>query len=373
MKLIKYWMTVVIFAVTISIEAQEEDSAVKDFEWEAGYVGDIGRNFDGGISKGNTVMGVLSYGATIRTEKIWKGGEFYFQGMTTHGKGLSANYVGDQQFISNIENDNYWFFVEKLYYRQYFERGWLTIGLQDLNQDFLVSEGGSYFLNSSFGIPSTYPLNFSVPIYPKTALAISGMYTINDRWSISTAVFDGDCGSLDRDRTNTKWTLRTDEGFLMVGELAFTPGDRLQIKGGGMYHTADFPDLLDTTKIHKGVYGMYALIDYSLLKNQDKHVSCFTQVAYHPTKANYNSLYVGGGVVVQGYLFNRTNDYLGLGAAYARFFDDTFECDIECSYCFCISQHVALMPSFHYVIHPGGQQSGLANATAGMLRVVLTK
>ncbi|MGC8803908.1 MAG: carbohydrate porin [Bacteroidales bacterium] len=364
---------VILLGSRVTLGAQEDSMQVKVFEWEAGYVGDLSRNFDGGISRGNTLMGVLSVGATFRTDKLWQGGEFYFQGMSTHGKGLSAHYVGDQQVISSIENGDYWFFFEKFYYRQNIGNGWLKVGLQDLNQDFLVSDGGSNFINSSFGIPSTYPLNFSAPIYPKTALAISGLYNFTDKWSVKLAVFDGDCGSLDDDKINTKWRLHKQEGFLWVGELAFKPDERLHIKGGWMYHTANFTEITDSSKKQKGVYGMYMLMDYSLVKRSNRSISCFAQIAYHPSKVNYNPLYVGGGFIVQGYLFNRANDYLGLGAAYARFYDHSYECDIECCYFINLNAHISIVPSVHYVLHPGGKEADLSNATAGILRVILTK
>lgn len=373
MNQLKYLFALAIINITIALNAREDTTQVKVFEWEVSYVGDIARNFGGGIARGNTLMGVFSYGATFRTDKLWQGGEFYCQGMSTHGRGLSANYVGDQQVISNIENGDYWFFFEKFYYRQNFGKGWLTVGLQDLNQDFLVSEGGSNFINSSFGIPSSYPLNFNAPIYPKTALAVSGLYNFAEKWSVKLAVFDGDCGSLESDKTNTKWRLHMQEGFLWIGELAYKPDERLQIKGRGMYHTANFAEIMDSTRIQKGVYGIYMLMDYIMVKHSDRSISCFTQVAYHPSKANYNPLYVGGGFILQGYLFNRADDYLGLGAAYARFYDNSYECDIECSYCINLNAHISLMPSVHYVVHPGGKASGLSNATAGILRVILTK
>ncbi|MCX7986251.1 MAG: carbohydrate porin [Bacteroidales bacterium] len=369
---IKYYSLFVI-TLFVSVNAQEDTIRKKVFEWEAGYVGDLSRNFDGGIKRGNTLMGVLSLGATIYTDRFWEGGKLYVQSMSTHGKGLSMYYVGDQQFISGIENDNYLFFMEKLYYRQNFNKGWITIGLQDLNQDFLVSEGGSHFTNSSFGIPSTYPLNFSAPIYPKTALAITAMCSFSDKWTLKTGVFDGDCGDLAKDRTNTKWKIHTHEGFLYVGELSYSPIEKIKVKAGGMYHTASFPDIADSTKSIRGTYGFHALIDYQLASSENQQLSCFTQFAYHPSKASNNTLYIGGGIVAKGYLFNRSDDYIGLGVACARFFDKSFECDIECNYCITVHQHVSIMPTFHYIINPGSSSSGLPNATAGILRIILSK
>jgi len=140
MKHLKY-VVFVVFIVTGQILAAQTDSTVSDvFAWDASYIGDLGQNFDGGIKKGNTLMGLLSLGASLRTDRLWKGGELYGQVMSSHGKGLSANYIGDLQYVSSIENGNYWIFVEKFYYRQHLGRGWLTLGLQDLNQDFLVSD-----------------------------------------------------------------------------------------------------------------------------------------------------------------------------------------------------------------------------------------
>lgn len=373
MKHLKY-VVFVVFIVTGQILAAQTDSTVSDvFAWDASYIGDLGQNFDGGIKKGNTLMGLLSLGASLRTDRLWKGGELYGQVMSSHGKGLSANYIGDLQYVSSIENGNYWIFVEKFYYRQHFRWGWLTIGLQDLNQDFLVNDGGCHFVNSSFGTPSTFPLNFPAPIYPKTTLAVSGMYSLSDEWTIKLAVFDGDCGTLERDKINMRWEVPGKNELLWIGELSYVPMERIQIKVGGIYHTGNFPEIEDSSKVYKGVFGTYTLVDWSIIQRPHKRISSFAMVSYHPSKGNYNPLYLGGGLVIQGYIFNRAEDHLGLGFAYARFYDHSYECDIECNYCIGINQHISLMPSFHYVLHPGGGMADLRNATAGILRIILTK
>jgi porin len=352
--------------MSISTSFAEEER--KSVEWTLIYTSDIARNFSGGIKRGNTYMGLVSAGFAINTDKLWDGGEFNFLAMNSHGKGLSSNYIGDLQVVSNIENGNYTF-IELLYYKQNFSNSWVAIGLQDMNQEFVVSQLASNFINSSFGIPSTFPLNYAVPIYPKTGLGISVMYSITALSSVKIGLFDGNSGNLDEDKYNLKWKLNRKEGSLGIVEMDNTLSDKLRMVVGCMYVSANMPGIIDTSRIFHGSYGVYSLFDYQLYKNIDKEAGAFIQLAYHPQKCNFNQLYFGIGTIFKGFLFHRSDDQFGIGMAYARFIDKNYESDLEFNYNFNLGEHLSIMPNFHYVIHPAGV--GIGNSFAAIVRIVL--
>jgi porin len=362
------------FVVMFASIAQSSDSCSNNsVELNLVYTADAGRNFSGGIKAGNVYMGLLKADIIVRSDKLIKGSEFVLQLMNSHGGYLSGNYVGDMQIISNIENGNYTF-LEKFYYRQNFSKFSFVVGLQDLNEEFVTCEYGGALTNSSFGIHSAFPLNFSVPIYPKTTLAIVAIYSFNDNFTFKTSLFDGDAGSLEEDPHNIKWTLSPEEGYLNVNEFEYkTNSDKpLCVKLGEMYNTGEFVDTDNDSAKVKGDMGFYATCDKLVFKSGSRKVGLFGQLAIFPSKANYNTLYVGGGLNFTGMFEKRSDDCLAAGCAYSKLFDDTYECDLEFNYMFAFGNHITVQPTFHYIIHPGANL-GLKNAFAGFVRFSLTK
>jgi porin len=344
----------------------------KTVEWDLNYTGDIARNFVGGKAVGNAYMGLLKGDITLNMDKFWKGGKFKLEIMNTHGKNLSENYIGDLQIASNIENGNYTF-LEKLYFEQKISKLTFLIGLQDLNENFCVNEYGGSLTNSSFGIHSTFPLNFGVPIYPKTALAIASYIYFTDKFFLRAAIFDGDAGSLDEDKHNLDWSISKEDGLLWITEGEYIPNTEklTDIKVGFFYHTANFISQSDSTII-KGNYGFHGIINKEILTINSLKTGLFGQVAYFPSKANFNNLYLGGGLNFSGISAKRPDDYLALGFAYAQIYKKTAECDIEINYCFSVGNHFSLQPCFHYIINPGANQ-GYKNSLAGFLRFSIFK
>ncbi len=363
--------TLIFYAINIKGQDSTE-SKVTIVEPILSYTCDAGRNFSGGIKTGNAFMGLLSAGAIIHSDKLWKGGSFSFQVMNTHGYNLSENYIGDLQIASNIENGDFTF-IENLMYRQDISTLSILIGLQDLNAEFCVSEYGGALTNSSFGIHSTFPLNFGVPLYPKTALAIAGLYSLNDNFTFRASLWDGNAGSLEDDPHNFDWSISTEEGLLTVEEVEYkSSSEKLtDIKVGAFYHTGEFTDTDDDTTIIKNNMGFYAICDKQLYENGSRIFGAFGQIAIFPSDANFNTAYIGGGLTFSGIMKKRPEDCLAAGFAYSRIFDNTYECDIECNYNFTINDYIALQPAFHYIIHPGANQ-GLDNAFATFLRISLS-
>jgi porin len=363
---------VFVFMSLVSNGQDSTESKISIIEPTLGYTCDIARNFSGGIKTGNAYMGLVDAGVLIHTDKLWKGGAFSFEIMNTHGYNLSGNCVGDLQVISNIENGDYTF-LENVMYRQDFSKLSLLVGLQDLNAEFCVSEYGGALTNSSFGIQSTFPLNFGVPLYPKTALALAGLFSLNDNITIRASLWDADAGSLEDDPHNFDWSISTEEGLLTVEEIEFkSSSEKLtDVKVGGFYHSGEFTNTDDDTSAIKGNMGFYAICDKQIYSNGTRMLGVFGQLAIFPSKANFNTAYIGAGMDFAGILEKRPDDCLAAGFAYSRLFDKTYECDIEFNYSIALIQHLSLQPAFHYIIHPGANQ-GLDNAIAAFLRISLS-
>jgi porin len=362
-----------IFLVYSFSIAQENDSLGTRFmEWNLSYTCDVGRNFSGGIKRGNTYMGLFLGGISLYTDRIWKGGTFTVQLMNSHGYCLSENFVGDVQIISNIENGNYTF-MEEFYYHQDLSKLSLTVGLQDLNAEFCVSEYSSNLTNSSFGIHISFPLNFAIPIYPKTAIAIAGQYHFTEKLTLHASLWDGDAGSLEDDPHNMHWTISKDDGFLTVEEMEYSSmsNRNTSIKIGGLYHTNSSSDSTEENTLQNRNLSIYAIVDQTFFATETKKIGAFVRVASFPTKTDYKTAYMGAGLSIAGLFTNKPADCFSLGYTYSRYYHSVYECDIECNYNLSIGNKICLQPTLHYIINPGAQRE-YANAFAGFLRMTLT-
>jgi porin len=359
---------IILTAFSNQIQSQEDSTKIPTFEPTLSYTCDAGRNFSGGIKTGNGCMGMVNAGVLIHTDNLWQGGEFYAEIKNTHGYNLSENYIGDMQVASNIENGNFTF-LSQLYYKQTIDKFSVLTGVHDLNTEFVISDLAGALTNSSFGISSTFPLNFPVSIYPKPALALIASYNFNENFSFRTALYDGDAGSLDDDPHNLDFSISSEQGFLSINEITYssTNGLTTVLKLGGYYHTSEFGSLSDSIGVEKGNYGFYAIVDKGVYENGDRKIGIFGQLGLAPSDANFNKAYVGAGINCCGLFANRADDCFAVGMAYARTFDKKYECDLECNYNFSVNKYINIQPCIHYILNPGAN-AGLDNAFAGFLR-----
>lgn len=349
----------------------------KAFSSSVTYLGDFASNLSGGKQTGSTYLGIASLSIGFETEKIglWKGGEFFIHGAATHGGVPSKKLLGDFQVASNIEAGNHTY-IQELYYKHKFEIAEFTIGLQDLNADFVVSEFAGSFINSSFGIPSLISSNVPVPIFPLTALGVSAMFSLSEDVTIRTAVFDGLPESFDSNEYNLGWRLNTDDGLLYFSELQYSynlallPGS---IKAGGYFHTH-----LKTVNEDNGVketlfnknYGFYLIADQTIARHRDGDVGLFTQFAVSPSDRNDNHYFLGGGLIYTGLLNKNGNDELGVAAACAGFCDKNIynETTIELFYKYPMNENLFIQPDLQYIINPASGDVALNNALAAIIR-----
>ena len=141
--------------------------------FEPMYYGEVFTNTRGGLrTKGATqYLGLLEFPVIVDFEKTQSSlpGRFYVLAQTTHGRGLSRDFVGDMLVLSNIDSfrnitrvsEYWWEFVP-------FEYLTLRVGKQDLNTEFLYMSLAEDFIQSTYGLsPST-----AFPTYPDQSMGI---------------------------------------------------------------------------------------------------------------------------------------------------------------------------------------------------------
>src|SRR3989339_725716 len=173
-------------------------------------------------------------------------------------------------FIKNMESGHYTGLYE-FWYRQRFGGFSFLVGQHDLNSEFVGTEYGGTFINSSFGIVPTISLNIPVSIYPMAAPAIIGNYIKENNFSIKLGIYDGDPGDSETNRYNIHPNINAHEGYLMIGEfemLSLVNKKSECFKVGGYYHSGDFTSYKDTTKAIKGSYGFYVISDWVILSSK---------------------------------------------------------------------------------------------------------
>ncbi len=326
---------------------------------ESAYTSEFVRDFSGGTPGGNNVIyqDNLDLTMTLDSKKLglWQGGTLFVYGLRNHGGDPSADIIGDLQTASNIEAPDQ-FIVHEAWYEQQFSDGFISVlvGMHDLNSEFYVTDYGSLFMNSSFGIGPDMSTNVPVSVFPKAGLAIRFRVTPTNTSYVQAAIYDGD--------PSTR-SIHSAEGKLMLGEAGFSIGTATY-KVGYWNHSAD--------KVFAGQtfgndYGMYGIIDQEIMHfDEDSMIGAFFQYGWAPAARNAITRYIGVGFHLHGMISMRHEDDIGIAIARA----DTHmgaETTLELTYRLVPMSWLTIQPSYQIIRNPGGDPA-IHTANVGLLR-----
>ncbi len=345
---------------------------------EASYIGDFVGNISGGNKRGTAYLGMANLKIGFETGNIglWNNGEFFINGAGTHGATPSEKLFGDFQVASNIEAGNH-IYIQELWYKHNFGSTQLTLGLQDLNAEFLANDYAAKFINSSFGIPSIIAENIPVPIFPLTALGVTGKFRLSDALEFKAALFDGLPEGFENNQYNLNWQLSSGNGVLMFSEFQLAtnfynmPGT---IKAGTYFHT-HLSEMNEETGLPETVfdrnYGFYIIADQTFWgKSDNSNVGFFVQMAVSPGTINLHNYYIGGGFSCSGISGNECENELGIAFAHAGLNNSNLKSEtaIEIFYRTTLAENLFIQPDFQYIINPAGSGKNLDNALAAFIR-----
>jgi porin len=366
------------------LTAQTDKSSGKSpVSFQTTYIGDFVRNFSGGIKKGNSYLGLANFRISFDTEEghLWKGGRFFINAANAHGGNPSADLVGDFHTVSNIEADDITY-IHELWYSQTINQVEIVAGLQDLNTDFVSSEFGSLYINSTFGTPSTISDNVPSPIFPLTSMGISFKWNTSKSSIFKLAVFDGLPTELSHNEHNLNWNFCKDDGIFAVTEYQIIPVTLNGLKGSyraGIYYHSQLIETTDENnklKLFNNNYGIYFIADQLIWKKpgSDGGFGIFAQMALSPRAINTHNRYFGIGMSYQGLIIKRADDKLGIALTNAGFSGNgkSDETIIEMCYKMQLSANFFIQPDLQYVINPEGTDQKLKNATVGFIRFGMT-
>jgi porin len=369
------------------------------------YYGESFGNW-GGFDQGVEYDGVLELYVKADMQKLgfWKGLCFHADGFQIHGNSITAANIGSLMPVSNLEADDATRLFE-LWFEQHLFDDKLAVKFGQLAADaeFIISDGGGYFLNGTWGWPSitASDLPGGGPAYPLATPGVRVAVTPNDRLGLMVAVYNGDpappCASDDPQVCNPHGTdFELDDPPLLMAEGVYRYNqDKLAgaVKLGGWNHFGKFPDqrfdsggaLIAVTgndgRPLEHDWGLYGIVDQLIWRvpgsEDPQGVGIFARVIGAPSDRNLVDFYFDGGVTFTGMIPRRPADAFAVGFAYtgisnqASAFDidageqvaRNYEALIEICYTLEIKPGWTLQPDFQYIFPPGGNVAGVSDAT----------
>jgi porin len=373
----------------------------------ANDIGEILGNLTGGVRRGAIYEGRLEVLLNLDLEKIagWSGATVHANAYQIHGRGLSANDLGNNLLVaSNIEAERATRLFD-LWLEQHLWTNLVSVRIGQLAADdeFIVSQYASLFVNSTFGFPgiTATDLPSGGPAYPLSTPGVRVKVEPTGQFSLMGAVFNGDPAGRglgtpqSRDPSGTAFRVNDDAFAIAEAAYALNQGkDATGLPGtyklGGWYHSGRFPDQrFDAAGLslanpassgvpaqHRGDFGLYAVIDQLVWRapdNKDQGLGVFLRVSGSPSDRNELDFYADSGLNYRGLLPGRGDDILGLGVAYARISDAAsgfdrdlnfftgssrpvrdYEMALELTYRAQLAPWWILQPDLQVIFHPEG-------------------
>ena len=160
------------------------------------YYGETFYNW-GGFDQGGEYDGVLDLyiNADMKKLGLWKGFCFFANGYQIHGNSITAANIGSLMPVSNLEATDATRLFEMWFEQHLFnDKVAIRFGQLAADAEFLISEGGGFFLNGTWGWPSiaAADLPSGGPAYPLATPGVRVAINPNDRWGLMVAVYNGD-------------------------------------------------------------------------------------------------------------------------------------------------------------------------------------
>lgn len=325
-------------------------------------------NVTGGIKRGVVYNGLTELGVELDTGKmgLWQGGLLVMSALQIHGRGPSANLVGNAFHPVATTEATRATRLYDLYYEQslFDERLSIRVGQFRADSEFILSQYGpvdedddglplasatELFMNGTFGFPAIAAsgLPQGGPAYPMGALGVRVKVRPTDNFTVLAAVFNGltaGRGSINPQELNANGArFPIGDGYTAfleaqyaINQGRFGPGLPGMYRIGAWYNNYGVDDLrYDNSGLsladpasngnpyrYRSTYGFYIGGDQMIWRpegeGKDKGIGVFARVMGGPGDRNPLSFYVNGGVTWKGMIPGRDDDVFGLGFAYAK-------------------------------------------------------
>ena len=313
-----------------------------------------------------------------------------------HGRSITADNIGSLVTVSNYEalpSTR----LSELWLEQHLFNDHVTVRIGQLTADteFLLSSGGSNFLDSTWGwatLPS-FNLPGGGPSYPLATPGVRVALKPNDKWSLKLGVYNGDpagahCTGNPQVCDDDGLDFRLDTPPLMIAEGSYKYNQNGQLPGTvkvggwnqfGTLHNQPFGLGAPTVAMTfnsvpiESDWAIYGIVDQLVWRVPDskvpKGIGLFARVIGAPGQQNLVDFYADGGVTFSGMMPHRADDKLGyrprlyrhiqrralaLDVETGRPIARTYEALFEICYTAQLNPGWTLQPDFQYIWQPGG-------------------
>lgn len=333
-----------------------------DLKLEYLYTGEVFTNMRGGKSTNDATryLGLIDISLTADLAKMGfrPGGTFFMLAENSHGQGLTTDFVGDTQWLSNIDPGEPFTQVTEYWWERKLldDKFTLRLGKQDPNAEFAVVDVAGDFVNSSFGYHRTMPM-FT---WPNTPAGVMTLLEVAKPVVLKFGIYDGAArtGTWGFSGTGETYSLYECETHWSV-DCERLPGDA---HIGMWYHSGEFASYLGEELQHSGNHGVYMSGEQMIWnetgnKEESQGLGIFFQYGWAPESVNDVARYFGTGLVYKGLIPGRDEDTTGLGLAdamFSRYLDRPPEQAVELFHKIHCSKYVALEPDLQYIANPSG-------------------
>lgn len=313
-------------------------------------------NVSGGVRRAGVFEGVAQLSLVVDTDKAFglRGGTFNVSAFQIHGRGLSANALGNNiQTVSSLEAER-GTLLDELWYEQalFDDRLSIRVGQLAADTEFMTSRYAALFVNHTFGW-ATFPsvnLPSGGPSFPLATPGLRVKAKPAEALTVMLGLFNGDPagpGSGTPQSRNPSGTrFRLNDGLLAMLEVQYAVNQGRGAAGlpgtyklGAYWHDGNFADQrrnaaglsvndpLATDQAfrrRRGDYGIYAVADQQVWRpagEGEGGVGVFARVMGGPGDRNLLNFYADFGLTWMGAVRGRPDDTMGLGFAVARYSD----------------------------------------------------
>ncbi|MEO8207264.1 MAG: carbohydrate porin [Chthoniobacterales bacterium] len=401
----------ILFADGVTGDWWGERTKLKDrgIDIFGGYTAEVWGNTTGGMSQGSVYTGLLNFGINLDLEKAvgWKGASMRTNWLWLSGSDISQNNIGNFLTVSNIAGFDTLRMFELWFQQKLFDdKISLRVGQLGADTEFIISDYGATFINSTFGWPAFTANNLpnGGPAYPVGTPGIRLAVNPVDWFTFQTAAFQGNVYAQNVNRYGFRWRLNSANGYFFINEAQFRwnrrdaetglPG---QFKAGAWFNTEEFTNFYNGNSVY-GNYGIYFIVDQMLWRKpvppaslakdgkatadkkevtaakSDQGLGWFGRIAFDPQDRNFVGFYFDTGLTFKGLIPTRDNDIFGVAFAYAQLGQGAqqlainsgsvgvgAEMVLEFTYQAQLNKWLSIQPDLQYIINPGGNQN-LGNA-----------
>jgi porin len=324
------------------------------------YTGEVFNNARGGLStRGATrYLGLLDLGIALDPASLDRSipGTFFLLAQNTQGEGLTEQFIGDRQVISNIDGSRAIMQVSEYWWE--FSPGGdsitVRLGKQDFNTEFAFIETAADFIQSTFGLsPST-----AFPTYPDQSIGAVILVQLNEQVRLKSGVWDA-FGK------GSTWGFSGNDSVLVASELewsyALSAG---QLPGvlaiGAIYESAGRIGGQPVSAVHEYIVQFEQVIVREGGEQSQQGLSVFG--GYYPRFPGAQTLEesIGdslvAGLVYRGPVEGRDQDSIGFGAAWTELFQNgsNQETVVELYYRAELASRLRVQPDLQYIATPSG-------------------